>query len=315
MKNARLIQLLAMIMASSTLGARGLACIGNCESRSESSVIPILPASSGEDGGPAPSDSIDNACARYCTNSDSCKPIKIAQPDGTSIPAVECSSHYTCGAGRRPVGLAETYARAGSPVQQWFAQSAHLEAASVDAFRQLRRDLRAHGAPRALLRQASRAAREEKRHARRMRALAKRTGAIAPVPVVISTPVPSFEALVCHNAIEGGLRETFGALVALYQAKHARDPEVAAAMKKIAQEEAHHAAFSHRISVWARRRSSPDAKRRIALETRAAADELLRNAGWVLDSDSRRMLGLPDACTSLTLAKHLLEILRICPDN
>ncbi len=306
MKNAKLIQLLAMIMASSTMGARGLACIGDCSDRTDHQVIPLLPAASGDNGGPVPSDSTAAACAKYCPHSDSCKATTIGQPDGTGIPAIECESHYTCGAGRRPVGLAELNIGAPSTMQQWFAQTAHLEAASVDAFRLLRRDLRAHGAPRALLRQASRAAREERRHARRMRALAKRAKVNSPVPVVVPTPVPSFEELVCHNAIEGGIRESFGALVALYQAHHAQDREVAAAMKKIAREEANHAALSWRISEWARPRLTSEAKQRVDMQTQAAAHALLRDAESAVDIETRRILGLPDACTSFILAKKLL---------
>jgi hypothetical protein len=60
------------------------------------------------------------------------------------------------------------------------AEAAWLEAASVDAFRVLRLELRAHSAPRRLLRAASRAARDERRHARAAGALARRFDVTVP---------------------------------------------------------------------------------------------------------------------------------------
>jgi hypothetical protein len=67
--------------------------------------------------------------------------------------------------GRRPVGLrwAERTGEKGFLLH--LADAAWLEAASVDAFRIVRRELRAHGAPRRLLRAASRSKRDEVRHA------------------------------------------------------------------------------------------------------------------------------------------------------
>ncbi len=309
MKNATWLKLLAMVLAGSNMGAKGLACIGSCHDYTDRRVIPILPPSGGEDGGVAPSESKAVLCNVHCPNANSCNEITIQQPNGSPILALECESHYNCGAGRRPVGLMNADIPEKPSVMQWFAHATHLEAASVAAFRLLRRDLRAHGAPRALLRQASRAAREEKRHARRMRALAKRAGVASPVPIVVSTPVPSLEEMVCQNATEGCLRETFGALVARYQSDHARDAEFAVVMRRIAKEEAHHAALAHRVDAWARKRLSPDARRRIGLAQQTAARDLVFESAHVLDAPTRSTLGLPDACTEAVLAKALMVAL------
>lgn len=309
MKNAKWVKLLAMVIASSNLGAKGLACIGSCRDYSDHRVIPILPASGGEDGGVPPSESKDVLCSMHCPQANSCTQITIEQPNGSGIPALECVSHYNCGAGRRPAGLTNAELPKKPSMAQWFVHAAHLEAASVDAFRLLRRDLRAHGAPRSLLRQASRAAREEKRHARRMRALAKRAGVSIRAPSVAPTPIPSFEEMVCQNAIEGCLRETFGALVARHQAEHAQDSELAAAMRRIAKEEAHHAALAQRVDAWARKRLTPDASRRIGMVRRTAARDLLFEATEPMDTHARAVLGLPDACTAAALVKTLLVFL------
>lgn len=311
MKNSKLIQLLAMIVASSTLGAKGLACIGSCENRSEEWVTPLLPASSGDTGGTTPTETTESLCAMHCSGADSCKAISIAQPDGTSIPALECQSHHTCGAGRRPAGMATIDAKTPTNAAQWLAQAAHLEAVSVDAFRFLRRDLRAHGAPRSILRQASRAAREEKRHARRMRSLAKRSGIACPRAVVNVNRPPTLEELALQNITEGCLRETFGAVVARFQAQHARDQDVAAAMKSIAPDEAHHAALAYRLHSWLMRRLPPTARSRVEDARRQCAEELLRNASITLDPAMCEMLGLPDACISHALATAMLERFRL----
>jgi hypothetical protein len=198
---------------------------------------------------------------------------------------------------------------------QWLAHAAYLEAASVDAFRLVRRDLHALGAPRRLLQQASRAAREEKRHARRMRALAKRAGATYRAPIVTPTPVPSLEQMALQNAVEGCVREAFSALVARYQAVHAGDREVAAAMKQIAVDEAHHAALAYRIDAWAQQRLGIEARGRIATRRLAAARAIVNDVAAAVDSRDRNALGLPDACTASALALGLLDVLRILPDK
>lgn len=311
MKNAKLVQLLAMVMASSTLGAKGLACIGSCVDSTQDRVVHLLPPSGGEDGGIAPSETHEMLCNRHCQGANSCKESTLKQTDGTTIPTLECEWHFVCGAGRRPAGLVNAENCSALPLASWFAQAAHLEAASVTAFRLLRRDLRIHGAPRSLLRQASRAAREEKRHARRMKSLAKRAGIASPAPVVASLPIPSLEELARHNAVEGCIRETFGALVAGHQSAHTPDREFAAVMRRIAREETFHAAFSHRVDTWARRRLGRAAQHRIDEQRLLAAHELLREAAADVDSATRKALGLPDPCGSSILARNLLEVLRV----
>jgi len=311
MKNTKLIQLLAMIVASSTLGAKGLACIGSCHDYSDLRVIPLLPASSGDQGGATPTETTETLCAQHCSGMDSCKATTIAQPDGTSIPALECASHHTCGAGRRPAGMEMVESNQPSGIAQWLVQSAYLEAVSVDAFRLLRRDLRAHRAPRSLLRQASRAAREEKRHARRMRALAKRAGIVCPRPVVNATRPPTLEELALQNATEGCVRETLGALFAQYQARHARDCDLRAAMKSIAPDEAHHAALAYRVHSWLMRRLPVSAQERVTRARRQCVNELLRHHAPALDSSANRSLGLPDVCTANKLTAAFIDLFRL----
>lgn len=309
MKNAKIVQLLAMVVASSTLGAKGLSCIGSCTNFDEHRIIPILPAASGEDGGPTPSEAKEDLCAQHCHHADSCKETTIQEADGTSINALECEWHHVCGAGRRPAGYVAENGHNLEFAAEWLGQSALLEAISVDAFRLLRRDLRALRAPRALLRQASRAMREEKRHARRMRALAKRAGRALPIPKGTNAPIPTLEELAQQNAVEGCIREMFGAIVARYQAEHAADREVATTMRRIAEEEAYHGALAYRIDAWAQRRLGHAARARIAESRRLAIDELLQSAARSANSRSQLALGLPDACTTSILVRNLFAVL------
>src|SRR5439155_21546069 len=100
-----------------------------------------------------------------------------------------------CAIGRRPEGLRALEAANDEGLGALFARIARLEAASVPAFRRLARELRAYGAPRSLVDACRTAARDEIRHARVMRALARAHGA-EPQPVSIeATAARTLEAM------------------------------------------------------------------------------------------------------------------------
>src|SRR5207302_2062069 len=130
---------------------------------------------------------------------------------------IDCSI-CPVGAGRIPAGLARArMAAVPSLLGSYFASAAHLEAASVHAFRRLRCELAAHRAPARLLRSARRAQRDEVRHARLMARMARRFGG-APVPARVAPIGPrALDEIAIENAVEGCVRETFGALVASFQ--------------------------------------------------------------------------------------------------
>jgi hypothetical protein len=243
-------------------------------------------------------------CASICPvesgSLDSCK--SIAGEAGT---AVECTYHALC-EGRRPAGLVSSSpARSDDAVGAFFAHVAHLEAASVTAFRVLARELRVLSAPRTLIRSARRAAREERRHARATRALAHGRGARVCDVRLRPTPPRSLEAIAFENMVEGCVRETWGALLATYQAIHARDPRVRATMKRIARDETRHATLAWSIRRWSERRLSREARSTIDRARDAAIGELraslrcsarsvtLENARLI--PDRARMLALFDA--------------------
>src|SRR5204862_5482346 len=104
--------------------------------------------------------------------------------------------------GRRPPGLVDAPLVADGALRAYFQEMSRLEAASVPAFRVLARELRAHGAPRSLIRAARRAARDEIRHARLGKLLAERFGGHYVRPRIALLPLRSVEAIATDNAVE-----------------------------------------------------------------------------------------------------------------
>src|SRR5262245_13239428 len=92
-----------------------------------------------------------------------------------------------------------------------------------------------------------------------------------------------------ENAIEGCGRETWGAVVALWQAHRATDPEVRAAYRSIADDEARHAALGWAIDAWVRTRLDASAHARIDAAREAAVRELFEGH----DAEALAVLGLP----------------------
>jgi hypothetical protein len=189
----------------------------------------------------------------------------------SGAPAVSCASYtIPCHTGRRPAGIASEI-RVAPGLADYFVAAAQLEAVSVEAFRVLRDELHALGAPRRLQRRALASAGDEVRHARVMSALARRHGGV-PAPVRVERrPLRPLEEVALENAVEGCVRETYGALVATWQASVAPDRRVRAAMARIARDETRHAELAWDVMRWAETRLSPASRRRV---TRAMAREV-----------------------------------------
>jgi hypothetical protein len=203
----------------------------------------------------------------------------------------EIANPNLCGTeGRRPAGLVEPERfDARDAVGRWLAHAAWLEAASIPAFIYLARELELHGAPRMLSKLALAAARDEIRHARIMRQVAARYGATPPHVDVALPRQRSLEDMAIENAIEGCVRETWGAVVALWQAHRAQDAELRAIYKAIAADEARHAALGWMIDAWVRTRLDADAHARIDAAREAAVRELFEGT----DAEALAVLGLP----------------------
>jgi hypothetical protein len=112
-----------------------------------------------------------------------------------------------------------------------------------------------------------------------MKRLAERAGADPAKPIVSSAPPRSLLALTCENAVEGCLREAFGALEALWQSHTAADPAVRAAMAEIAEDEARHAELALAIDAWLQEQLAPAQKRHVLRVQFAAYKTLQRELG------------------------------------
>jgi hypothetical protein len=263
-------------------------------------IVPLLPP---PEGTTADKDFYMLACRRECPGAQRCESEPVTLDGGEEIPALHCVILPECIGGRRP-RLARPLGPAARETRDWLLRAARLEADSVVAFRQLREDLRRHGAPWSLWRAAGRSAREERRHARNMGALARRYGARPSTCGSAQPPAaPTLLELARHNAIEGCARESFGAALALWQAHASSDAHVRVALARIAREEARHAALSWKIDAWARTRLTP-AQRHEVDEARAQAILALLSSPW---APGPAELGLPAPAQARALARALFD--------
>lgn len=134
-----------------------------------------------------------------------------------------------------------------------------------------------------------------------MRAIAKRRGERRlPVELSPARDARTLEQIATENAVEGCVRETWGALLAHHQAQHARDAVVRATMRRIARDETEHASLSWRILAWTTQRLDRSARARIHAAMRDAVQELRRSA-----TDLPADLGMPNAQAQRLLLDEL----------
>lgn len=198
--------------------------------------------------------------------------------------------------GRRFEGLELEETTCDEPGAQ-LAAMAELEAASVPAFDRLARELAMWGAPEDLVERSWRAMRDEIRHARVMSALAREHGHSPRAIEVPALPCRSLEAIAHENAIEGCVREAYGALIATYQAERAR-PALRTAFRAIAVDERRHAELAEDVHAWILGRL--EAAPRVAIElARKRAEVELRER--LKRSRACSELGLPGGVAAVAL--------------
>lgn len=217
--------------------------------------------------------------------------------------------HQYCG--RRPSGLLRSRRANTNSIGAFLAEAAELEAASVTAFDFMARELEGHGAPEHLVNAARRSRLDEQRHTRSMAALARRFGGEFIAPRVRARRARSLRAMAVENAVEGCLREAFGALVATYQAAHAGDAHIRRAMKKIAADETSHAALAFGVATWLEGHIDEKAARAVRSSMRRAGKTLLRHAAAPVDPVLIKELGLPHPEGALKMARGLLDALNL----
>ncbi len=197
-----------------------------------------------------------------------------------------------CVGGRRPVAYAASRADRQT-VGGFLAEQARLEAASVRAFLELAHALAFHRAPRVLVDACRRAAADEIVHAVVIGRLARAHGVVPQIEDAQASAIPSLEQLALANAVEGCVRETWGAAVATWQAHAAADPAIRAAMRRIAPDETKHATLSRAIDRWALRRLDAAARTRVTAVRAAAVIELTESATCEVPCALAERAGLP----------------------
>ena len=219
-------------------------------------------------------------------------------------------SPSTCAIGRRPAGLRSAQSDANDrTLGAFLAQIARLEAASVFAFAQLAEELHTLGAPRALIERACAAVCDEERHADAMSELARRFGGALIAPEVASSRGRCALELALDNAVEGCVRETFGALVAIYQAESAADAEVRAAMVTIAADETRHALLSWELAAWFDTQLTPEQRTAVSAARARAIFDLECELETGLTAEDCRLIGFPSKADSARLLSGLSETL------
>jgi hypothetical protein len=250
-------------------------------------------------------------CAETCDGGGFlyyCQLAPVTCDDGGIIPGapvvIECV-HCAVGGGRRPRGLCSATGAPTGTTGAYFASMAHLEAASVRAFRDLARWLDAFGAPPRLARAARRAARDERRHARAAARIARRFGSTPPRVRVRRLPPPSLLDLLEDGVVEGCVGETFGALVLAWQAEHAADPRVRRTMRALARDEARHAALAWEVWAWGAGRLGPRRRARLREALDHALAALERTAPAPVPSAVQQIAGVPPPDAARRLSRAL----------
>ncbi|PTL78689.1 ferritin-like domain-containing protein [Vitiosangium sp. GDMCC 1.1324] len=211
-----------------------------------------------------------------------------------------------CAVGRRPAGLrASEGVSCADALGRHFAEVAHLEAASIHAFLRLREELALLGADVALQDAALLSALEEVMHTDVSTRLAHRFGATPRRPEVETLPLRSLFEVALDNAVEGCVRETFGALVAHHQALNARDAEVRRVMARIAEDETRHADLSWAIDRWAREQLSATGCEALRDAQRAAVATLREEVAVPLEAALVTEAGMPAPEVAASLVDSL----------
>lgn len=142
---------------------------------------------------------------------------------------------------------------------KYFERCAHFEWVSVSSFRRLASELSVHGAPSNLIHRARSFAYDEVRHTQQMEALVSEAGGNVVARARVSPlPIRPLLEMALENAIEGCVRETFGALIACVRAKRAHSPLVREIMNEIADDESRHSELGFEILEWSRAQLSAE---------------------------------------------------------
>ncbi len=209
----------------------------------------------------------------------------------------------SCIVGRRPEAFVARVDR--SSPGEYFASMAELEAASVFAFDRLARELQAHGAPARLVQLARRSQEDEVLHARLTGELATRFGGRLREVTLPELPIRPLLEIAMENAVEGCVRETFGACMAMVQSELSTDAQVRSVMVLLAEDEIRHASLAWEVASWVEPLLPSWDRSRVANARLSAARELREQAEQPPNPDLAAPTGIPDRPRTLALLDAL----------
>jgi hypothetical protein len=180
---------------------------------------------------------------------------------------------------------------------------AAAEGASVAAFERMAAELEEHGLPARLVADARRAADDEARHFRMTTALARKFGARASPGRVMPQPNRTLLDMALENVREGVVRETVGAIMGHWQARHAGERAVRRAMSRIAHDETSHAVLSWAVHASARARLSHADRGVLDAAREDALREITRSMDTPVPAELTERAGVPGP----TVARAILE--------
>lgn len=213
--------------------------------------------------------------------------------------------------GRRPAALVSPELKANDTAGALFARMAHLERASVAAFDRLATELRALGAEVSLLQRVARARADELRHAGLMEQRSRRHGH-ALLELHVGAPVPrSLLEIALENAVEGCVRELFGALVVRFQAQRASELELRQELAAIAEDETAHAALAYDVASWLAPRLTRDEQAQVHAAVPQAVAALAERLSDP-SAEQREVCGMPTRAEASALL-HELRLLVSSP--
>ncbi len=96
-----------------------------------------------------------------------------------------------------------------------------------------------------------------------------------------------------ENAVEGCVRETYGAAVAALQGESAGNLSVRRAMRAIAVDEAEHASLAWAVDAWARARLAPGESTQVKAAREHARAQLIARVQEAAPRELSTTLGLP----------------------
>ena len=122
--------------------------------------------------------------------------------------------------------------------------------------------------------------------------------------------MPTLRALLEDDAIEGCVGETWGALLAAWQAARAADPRVRRTLRRIAADEARHAALAWEILRWGAPRLTPADRRHVRRALDRALRDLAQPEKIPASEAEQRVAGLPSPAERRRLAGPFTKLVR-----